>query len=43
MMPHARDEDVVLPSVWSGIRRTISEFGIMEPADVDDRIFLPAH
>jgi predicted RNA binding protein YcfA (HicA-like mRNA interferase family) len=43
MMPDAPGEDVVLPSVWSGIRRTISEFGIMEPGDVDERIFLPAY
>ncbi len=39
VLPRAGDGETVLPAVWLGIRRTIFEFGIMDPADVDERLY----
>lgn len=39
MLPAADAEETVLPAVWAGIRRTIFEYGIMDPAEVDDRLY----
>jgi predicted RNA binding protein YcfA (HicA-like mRNA interferase family) len=39
MLPRADEAETVLPAMWSGIRRTIFEYGIMDPAEVDERLY----
>jgi hypothetical protein len=39
MLPRAGESETLLPAAWAGIRRTIFEYGIMDPTEVDERLF----
>lgn len=39
-LPRGRDTETVFPPLWGGIRRMIYEVGIMDPEELDDRVFV---
>jgi predicted RNA binding protein YcfA (HicA-like mRNA interferase family) len=39
LMPRAPERDFILPTTWLGIRRTIYEYGIMDPEELDARVY----